>query len=264
MTKKPPKAVFCFLESIPVFCYDYELMKIVDLTNISKIYNPGKENELKVLDQIDLSIWDGDFIAIMGASGSGKSTLMNIIGLLDLPTSGSYLFKGEAVSELSQKELARLRSDEIGFVFQNFNLLARTTVLENVRLPTIYNRNKSNDDPNRILSRLGLLDKKSSKPNQLSGGQMQRVAIARSLMNKPSLILADEPTGNLDRKTGLDIMNLFAELNSQGHAIVLVTHDPNIAAFAKRIVHISDGKITKEERQIHINSTRLIFSHESV
>jgi putative ABC transport system ATP-binding protein len=239
-------------------------MKIVELKNISKVYNPGKENELTVLQGVNLNIWAGDFVAIMGSSGSGKSTMMNIIGLLDLPSSGDYLFNDQEVKIMSQQQLAHLRSDEIGFVFQNFNLLGRTTILENVKLPMIYNRNKTNEDPDRILSRVGLLEKKAYKPNQLSGGQMQRVAIARALMNKPSLILADEPTGNLDTKTGLEIMNLFLELNNQGHTIVVVTHDPKIAEFAKRIIHVSDGRIVKEENRIYINFSEHTLIHESV
>lgn len=238
-------------------------MKLVELKDITRIYNPGKENELRVLDQINLNIWDGDFLAIMGPSGSGKSTLMNIIGLLDQATSGQYLFKAEDVSQMSQNELADLRSDEVGFVFQNFNLLPRTTVLENIRLPTIYNRAKTNEDPKRILERVGLWDHRDFTPSQLSGGQMQRVAIGRALINRPSLILADEPTGNLDTKTGLEIMNLLSELNQQGHTIVLVTHDSNNASFAKRIIYLHDGMIIKEEYKLHINFTEHVITSPS-
>lgn len=228
-------------------------MKIVQLENIHKIYNLGKENELQVLKNVNLSIWEGDFVAIMGPSGSGKSTLMNIIGLLDVSTSGRFLFKEQDVAGLKQNQLASLRSDEIGFIFQNFNLLGRTSVLNNVRLPLLYNLQKSNEDGLRLLERVGLGEKKDSQPNQLSGGQMQRVAIARALINRPSLILADEPTGNLDTKTGLDILDLLKELNDQGHTVVLVTHDLNVASFAKRIIYIHDGQIEREEKRLHIN-----------
>ncbi|MBI2607405.1 MAG: ABC transporter ATP-binding protein [Candidatus Doudnabacteria bacterium] len=238
-------------------------MKIVELNQLNKIYNPGKENELVALKDINLTIWEGDFVAIMGPSGSGKSTLMNIIGLLDLPTQGEYLFKGQKVQELKQEELARLRSDELGFVFQNFNLLSRTTVFENVSLPLLYNQAKSNEDVGRVLTEVGLADKIASKPNQLSGGQMQRVAIARALINRPSLILADEPTGNLDSKTGLEIMRLLSEFNEQGQTVIMVTHDRNIANFAHRIIHLTDGQIVREEQRIHINFHKHYVSYES-
>lgn len=237
-------------------------MKIVELKNINKTYNRGKENELSVLKDINLSVWEGDFVGIMGASGSGKSTLMNIIGLLDIPNDGEYWFRDLNVKEFSSKKLAQLRSDEIGFIFQNFNLLGRTSVQKNVELPLLYNKSKSNDSSERLLERVGLLDKKNNKPNQLSGGQMQRVAVARALINRPSLILADEPTGNLDTKTGLEILNLLAELNQQGHTIVLVTHDLNVASFAKRIIHIVDGKIAREEKRLHLNFTPMRIEYD--
>src|SRR3989338_237401 len=204
-------------------------MKLIELEKINKTYNPGKENETQVLKNINLRIWEGDFMAIMGPSGSGKSTLMNIIGLLDVPTNGKFHFKDQDVASLNQNKLARFRSDEIGFIFQSFNLLGRTSVLSNIKLPLLYNRQKSNDDSKRLLERVGLWDKKNNKPNQLSGGQQQRVAIARALINRPSIILADEPTGNLDTKTGTEILDLFTQLNNSGKTVVIITHDSEIA-----------------------------------
>jgi putative ABC transport system ATP-binding protein len=225
-------------------------MQIIQLRNINKTYNPGKENELQVLKDINLSIWEGEFVAIMGPSGSGKSTLMNLIGCLDVPTAGEYIFKGKTISSMSQPELAQIRSDEIGFIFQNFNLLGRASVLKNVELPLLYNKSKSNDSALRLLEKVGLLEKKNNKPNQLSGGQQQRVAVARALINKPSLILADEPTGNLDTKTGQEIMSLLSELNAQGNTIIMVTHDNNVAGYAKRVIQMSDGQIISEINKV--------------
>lgn len=235
-------------------------MKLIELQNINKVYNLGKENETKVLTDLNLNIWEGDFVAIMGPSGSGKSTLMNIMGLLDNSTSGSYFFRGLDIANFRQKELARLRSDEIGFIFQSFNLLGRTTAQKNVEMPTLYNKRKSNESSQRLLELVGLWDKKDSKPNQLSGGQQQRVAVARALINRPSLILADEPTGNLDTKTGSEILALLINLNNEGHAIVIITHDPKIASLAKRVIHLQDGKIVREEKRLHINYSQHVLA----
>ena len=201
------------------------------------------------LKDIDLNIQEGEFLAIMGPSGSGKSTLMNILGLLDTPTSGTYMLNDQKVSKLKEKQLASIRNKEIGFVFQQFNLLARTTVLDNVLMPTIYgnipNPKKKAED---LIEMVGLTKWISHKSNQLSGGQIQRVAIARALMMDPSIILADEPTGNLDTKRSEEIMALFKEINKRGSTIILITHEKYLAQYASRIIHIQDGNIIKEER----------------
>jgi len=203
-------------------------------------------SEIEILKGISLSIDEGEFVAIMGASGSGKTTLMNILGCLDTPTSGRYFFSGKEVSGLSDNELSEIRNEAIGFVFQSFYLIPYATVLENVLLPTVYFsgsidgiRQKAMD----ILRLMGLEDRARFKPNQLSGGQQQRVAIARALINSPKLILADEPTGELDSKTSKEIMEIFKEMNLLGHTIVIITHDTNIASYAKRVIHIKDGKL---------------------
>ena len=220
---------------------------IIELKNITKIYKSEGGNTL-ALDDIDLSIQQGEFLAIMGPSGSGKSTLMNILGLLDVPTSGTYILNEQKVSKLKEKELAKIRNKEIGFVFQQFNLLPRTTVFDNVLMPTIYG-----DIPNpkekaeALIDMVGLKNWRKHKSNQLSGGQIQRVAIARALMMDPSIILADEPTGNLDTKRSAEIMELFKEINEKGSTIVLITHEEYLANYASRIIHIQDGKIIKEE-----------------
>jgi putative ABC transport system ATP-binding protein len=193
----------------------------------------------------------GEYVAIMGPSGSGKSTLMNLIGCLDTPTKGSYLLNGKQVSEMNDNELARIRNEEIGFVFQTFNLLPRATALHNVELPLIYAGVPSKDRQERArgaLTKVELEDRMSHKPNELSGGQRQRVAIARALVNNPSILLADEPTGNLDSKTGVEIMNLFERLYQAGNTIILVTHEPDIAAHAHRVIHIRDGQVEKDVR----------------
>jgi len=220
---------------------------IIELKNITKIYKSEGGNTL-ALDDIDLNIQQGEFLAIMGPSGSGKSTLMNILGLLDVPTSGTYILNEQKVSKLKEKELAKIRNKEIGFVFQQFNLLPRTTVFDNVLMPTIYG-----DIPNpkekaeALIDMVGLKNWRKHKSNQLSGGQIQRVAIARALMMDPSIILADEPTGNLDTKRSAEIMELFKEINEKGSTIVLITHEEYLANYASRIIHIQDGKIIKEE-----------------
>ena len=225
------------------------LKNIIELKNITKIYKSEGGNTL-ALDDIDLNIQQGEFLAIMGPSGSGKSTLMNILGLLDVPTSGTYILNEQKVSKLKEKELAKIRNKEIGFVFQQFNLLPRTTVFDNVLMPTIYG-----DIPNpkekaeALIDMVGLKNWRKHKSNQLSGGQIQRVAIARALMMDPSIILADEPTGNLDTKRSAEIMELFKEINEKGSTIVLITHEGYLANYASRIIHIQDGKIIKEENK---------------
>lgn len=222
-------------------------MSLVDLVNIDKIFQLDEELTFQALYKINLSINKGEFAAIVGPSGSGKSTLMNIIGLLDRPTSGSYHLDGLNVSHLKDDHRAELRNKKIGFVFQNFNLLPRTNAVDNVALPLIYSGLKSAERIKRAkkaLDLVGLSDKYNSRPSQLSGGQQQRVAIARSLVTNPELILADEPTGNLDSKTGLEILSVLKDLNKKGRTIILITHDKNIAHHAKRIITIEDGRVS--------------------
>src|SRR5467141_3621178 len=214
-----------------------------------KTYQMGSE-EVQALCGIDVEIRRGEYVAIMGPSGSGKSTLMNLIGCLDTPTSGKYWLAGRLVSALDDDELAYIRNKEIGFVFQTFNLLPRATALHNVELPLIYNGTPSEErieKAKKALERVDLMDRMNHKPNELSGGQLQRVAIARALVNSPSIVLADEPTGNLDSKTGEEIMALFANLHGQGNTIILVTHEHDIAQHAHRIIFIRDGKIASDE-----------------
>ena len=234
------------------------IIKTIDLT---KTYFVG-DIEVHALTSVNLSIEEGEFVAIMGASGSGKSTLMNLIGCLDTPTSGEYLLDGVNTSKLSKNEYAEIRNQKIGFVFQGFNLLPRTTALENVELPLIYDRQHRIINPNKkaieVLERVGLGDRLTHEPNQLSGGQQQRVAIARALVNDPSLILADEPTGNLDSKMSIEVFSLFQKLNDEGITIILVTHERDFAHFAKRIVELKDGHII---RDLEIRE-RLIASEE--
>ena len=217
----------------------------VKLANISKVYKMG-DNDVVALNGVDLDIAEGEFVAIMGPSGSGKSTLMNILGCLDTPTTGSYLLDNEEVANLSEDVLAKIRNKKIGFVFQNFNLLSRISALENVALPLVYAGVSKTERINRaqeLLKMVGLADRQHHMPNELSGGQRQRLAIARALVNNPKIIMADEPTGNLDTKSSVEIMAMFKELYKQGKTIILVTHEPDIAENAKRIITVRDGKI---------------------
>ncbi|HWE29669.1 MAG TPA: ABC transporter ATP-binding protein [Polyangia bacterium] len=222
---------------------------ILELRAISKIYRMG-EIEVRALRSVDFVVRAGEFVAIMGASGSGKSTMLNLIGTLDRPSEGEYLLDGEPVQNLDEFELAALRNKKIGFVFQSFNLLARDNALENVELPMVYageRRASRRKKAVRALERVGLADRMDHLPNQLSGGQQQRVSIARAIVNEPLLLLADEPTGALDSTTTKQVMELFVELHQQGMTVVLVTHDPNIAAYAERVVSFSDGVIVSDE-----------------
>jgi len=217
------------------------------MTGIHKIYPLGDE-ELHVLRDINLRIEQGEYLSILGPSGSGKSTLMNIIGCLDTPTKGSYILHGRQVDDMNEKELARLRSKEIGFVFQNSQLLPRLTAQQNVELPLIYADVSTKERRRRakeMLERVGLSDRMGHYPNQLSGGQQQRVAIARALVGNPSILLADEPTGALDQKTGKQVMQLFQSLNDEGRTVIMITHDMKVAANARRTVHIIDGELTE-------------------
>jgi putative ABC transport system ATP-binding protein len=222
---------------------------VIRVDDVHKFYDLG-ETKVHALRGVSIEIHRGEFVAIMGASGSGKSTFMNLLGCLDKPSSGHYILDGTDVAQLSKKELAGIRNRRIGFVFQGFNLLARTTALENTELPTLYARLSKEERAKRAIDALqmvGLGDRVHHFPSQLSGGQQQRVAIARALVNKPSILLADEPTGNLDSRTSVEIMDIFQTLNDQGLTIVLVTHEPDIAHFAKRVIVFRDGKIRKDE-----------------
>ena len=225
---------------------------MIKIDSISKEYVMG-DNKLLALDKVDLSINEGDFVSIMGSSGSGKSTLMNIIGCLDVPSSGNYLFRNNDISTLNSNKLAELRNKDIGFVFQNFNLLPRLNALENVVLPLLYsglNLKERNRLAVEALESVGLKERVKHKPNQLSGGQQQRVSIARAIAGSPKLILADEPTGALDSKTGLEIMKILNDLNSQGITIVLVTHEDDIANYGSRIIKMKDGKILEDRKNV--------------
>ena len=222
---------------------------IINLGKICKSYQRPGEDELMVLKEVDFEVTKGEFVAIVGASGSGKSTLMNLLGLLDTADSGSYELAGKNVSSMSAKELARTRNSTIGFVFQQFHLLARTTATENVELPLVYDDGDNSDTRKRAidaLCRVGLEERLTHYPNELSGGQQQRVAIARALINNPDIILADEPTGNLDKLAGSQIMDLLHELNNFGSTILLITHDQQLAQQAKRVVHIIDGRLSED------------------
>ena len=224
---------------------------IIDMNGIVKKYYIGQPNELEILHGIDLKVYDGEFVAIVGESGSGKSTLMNIIGALDRPTSGEYYFNGNDISKLPDKKLSKIRNNTIGFVFQNFNLIPRTSALKNVELPMVYGKMPQKERitrANMLLDMVGMASRSDHNPNELSGGQKQRVAIARAMANDPSIILADEPTGALDSKTGRNIMDLFHELHSNGKTIVLITHNPELAKETDRIITISDGMIISDSR----------------
>jgi putative ABC transport system ATP-binding protein len=221
--------------------------KVIEIRKITKIYKSGDEKTV-ALDEINLSIKKGEFVAIMGPSGSGKSTLLHILGLLDTPTSGEYYLDSEDVSKLSGTKQAAVRNQKIGFVFQQFNLLPRTSVLENVLLPTIYgNSNRASQKAMDMIKKVGLSDRINYKSNQLSGGQIQRVAIARALIMDPTIILADEPTGNLDTQRSKELMEIFTKINQSGSTIILITHEANIANCAKRIIHLKDGKIIEDK-----------------
>ena len=225
---------------------------VIEIRGLTKVYQMG-EVEVRALAGVDLIIDPGEFVAVMGPSGSGKSTLMNIVGCLDRPTSGIYKLDGQDVSQLNRDQRAVVRNAKIGFVFQSFNLLARTSAIENVELPLLYGetgwtRAQRDDAARRALSRVGLAGREGHYPSQLSGGQQQRVAIARALVTDPAILLADEPTGNLDSRTSEEIMGIFQELNDAGKTVVLITHEPDIAQHAKRIVHVRDGLIQQDER----------------
>jgi len=226
-------------------------MALIETKDLWKTYVMGSE-EIHALRGVSIEIERGEYVAIMGPSGSGKSTLMNLIGCLDTPSKGSYLLNDKQVSQMNDDELARIRNEEIGFVFQTFNLLPRATALHNVELPLVYAGVNAKDREARAMQALGrvdLISRKTHRPNELSGGQRQRVAIARALVNNPSILLADEPTGNLDSKTGEEIMVLFSKLHESGNTIILVTHEADIAAHARRTIHIKDGQVEKDTRQ---------------
>ena len=226
-------------------------MPLIETHDLWKTYVMGAE-EIHALRGVSVEIERGEYVAIMGPSGSGKSTLMNLVGCLDTPTRGSYLLNGKRVSEMNDNELARIRNEEIGFIFQTFNLLPRASALHNVELPLVYAGVAATDRDARakaVLETVDLLPRMTHRPNELSGGQRQRVTIARALVNNPSLLLADEPTGNLDSKTGAEIMALFARLHQAGNTIALVTHEADVAAFAHRILHLKDGQVEKDVRR---------------
>lgn len=227
------------------------MAEILLMQDICKSYYMGEE-ELEVLHNVNLRINSGEFISILGPSGSGKSTMMNIIGCLDVPTSGNYILSGNDIAQLDENALAKVRNKEVGFIFQSFQLLPRMTALENVELPLIYSGLPAAQRKTRamqVLEQVGLSDKMRNLPNQLSGGQQQRVAIARALVTEPTILLADEPTGALDQKTGAQVVELFEELNNSGKTIIMITHDTNIAKHAKRVVHILDGYLSEESQE---------------
>lgn len=231
--------------------------KVIETRNLSRVFKSG-EFEVHALSGVDLVVEQGEFVAVMGSSGSGKSTLLHILGCLDKPTSGDYFLDGVYVNTLDENELAAIRNEKVGFIFQSYNLLPRASALENVELPLIYSRRASVIDPDeiakRVLGLVGLADRLAHKPKEMSGGQQQRVAIARALVNDPAIILSDEATGNLDSKTSLDIVDLFVRLNESGKTILMITHEPEIARFAKRIVTFQDGRIISDALVVNRNS----------
>ena len=225
---------------------------MITLQKLMKIYQMG-DSTVHALDGVSLFIGQGEFVAITGPSGSGKSTLMNILGCLDRPTSGSYQLDGAEVATLNDDQLALTRNKKIGFVFQNFNLLPRISALHNIALPLVYAGVAEKERLDRsltVLTKVGLAERSEHRPNELSGGQRQRIAIARALVNDPAILIADEPTGNLDTKSSLEIMDIFCDLHKQGRTIIMVTHEPDIAAYAERVVHVRDGRILNDERKI--------------
>ncbi len=242
--------------------------KIIEMSNIIKRYYIGMPNELQILNGISIEIHEGEFVAIVGASGSGKSTLMNIIGALDKPTEGSYFLNGTDINKLSDKELSAIRNKEIGFVFQTFNLIPRTTALKNVELPMLYagvSRRERTRKAVKLLEMVDMQDRSTHKPNELSGGQKQRVAIARAMANDPSIILADEPTGALDSKTGRLVMDIFHKLHKQeGKTIVLITHSPELAEETERIITISDGSVISDVAKPENSAVNLAKKREGV
>ena len=228
------------------------MANLIELQNVYKIYGEGLESEVRALDGVSLTVSSGEFIAVVGQSGSGKSTMMNVLGCLDIPTYGSYFLNGTDVSELTDKELSRIRNKEIGFIFQQYNLIQNLSVLENVELPLIYQGIDPIDRREMAMSaleRVGLADRYRRKPTQMSGGQQQRVAIARAIATRPPIIMADEPTGALDSKTGLEVLEFLRQLNTEGSTIILITHDNGIAATARRIIRLADGKVIEDHVQ---------------
>lgn len=234
-------------------------MKIIETHHLARVYRMGT-NIVNALQDVTISIDRGEYVAFMGPSGSGKSTLMNIVGCLDTPSSGTYTLNNQLVSDMTENELAEIRNKEIGFVFQTFNLLPRATALENVALPLIYagyNREERDEMAMKALESVDLANRHHHRPNELSGGQRQRVAIARALVNNPSILLADEPTGNLDTKTSYDIMNLFQQLHDKGHTIIMVTHEDDIAHYAHRIIRLRDGLIEWDRKNEHVTRAQV-------
>ena len=228
------------------------MAKLIELRDVYKIYGEGLESEVRALDGVSLDIEKGEFVAVVGQSGSGKSTMMNVLGCLDIPTRGTYLLGGTDVRELTDKELSHIRNKQIGFIFQQYNLIQSLTVLENVELPLIYqgvNADDRRDMALEALDRVGLADRAQHKPTQMSGGQQQRVAIARAISTHPPIIMADEPTGALDSRTGHEVLGFLQQLNKEGSTVILITHDNGIAATARRIVRIADGKIIEDHPQ---------------
>ena len=228
------------------------MAKLIELRNVYKIYGEGLESEVRALDGVSLDIEKGEFVAVVGQSGSGKSTMMNVLGCLDIPTRGTYHLDGVDVLELSDKQLSRIRNKQIGFIFQQYNLIQNLTVLENVELPLIYQGIDPIDRRElamQALARVGLADRTQHKPTQMSGGQQQRVAIARAISTRPPIIMADEPTGALDSRTGHEVLGFLQQLNKEGSTVILITHDNGIAATARRIVRIADGKIIEDHPQ---------------